>query len=91
MKEEGSVVYAVGTKWRPEKGKPDQYFKFTPGNGIHAIHMNQGNSGEYKNDNGVYQDGALFIEYPQDKWRAFFFAFQLQSFETDAKGNVIKK
>ena len=89
MKEEGSIIYALGAKWGPEKGKPDQYFKFTPGNGIHDIHMNQGNTGKYKKDNGTYQDGALFIQYPQDKWRAFFFAFQSQSFRTDNKGNVL--
>jgi uncharacterized protein YukJ len=41
----GSVIYAFGAKWGPEKGKPDKYFKFVPGNGIHDIHMNQGNSG----------------------------------------------
>jgi uncharacterized protein YukJ len=60
---------------------------FTPGNGIHDIHMNQGNSGKWKRDNGVYQDGAIFIEYPRDKWRAFFFAFQSQTFDTDNNGN----
>jgi uncharacterized protein YukJ len=91
MKEEGSIIYALGAKWGPEKGKPDQYFRFTPGNGIHDIHMNQGNSGNYKKDNGIYQDGALIVQYPQDKWRAFFFAFQSQSFRTDDKGNVVKK
>ena len=83
----GSIVYAFGSKWGPEKDKPDQYFKFVPGNGIHDIHMNQGNSGKYKKDNGVYQDGALFIEYPNDKWRAFFVAFQSQTFDTDDHGN----
>ena len=36
----GSVIYAFGAKWGPEKGKPDKYFKFVPGNGIHDIHMN---------------------------------------------------
>jgi uncharacterized protein YukJ len=49
--------------------------------------MNQGNSGKWKRDNGVYQDGAIFIEYPRDKWRAFFFAFQSQTFDTDNNGN----
>jgi len=83
----GSIVYAFGSKWGPEKDKPDQYFKFVPGNGVHDIHMNQGNSGKYKKDNGVYQDGALFIEYPNDKWRAFFVAFQSQTFDTDDHGN----
>lgn len=64
MDQEGSVVYAFGEKWGSEKSKPDAYFKFIPGNGIHDIHMNQGNGGSYKKDNGVYQDGAIVIEYP---------------------------
>lgn len=85
--EPGSVVYAFGVRWGPETKRRDQYFKFTPDNGIHDIHMNQGNSGKWKRDNGVYQDGAIFIEYPGDKWRAFFFAFQSQTFDTDNKGN----
>ena len=88
MQLDGSVIYALGAKWGPEKNKADQYFKFTPGNGVHDIHMNQGNSGKYKKDNGIYQDGALIIEYPQNKWRAFFIAFQSQSFKTDDNGNV---
>jgi uncharacterized protein YukJ len=83
LNEEGSLVYAFGDRWWPEAGKPDKYFKFVPGNGIHDIHMNQGNSGKYKKDNGVFQDGALVFQYPGEKWRAFFFAFQSQSFTTD--------
>jgi uncharacterized protein YukJ len=86
---EGSTIYAFGAKWGPEPGKADKYFRFVPGNGIHDIHMNQGNSGKYKKDNGIYQDGALVISYPDDKWRAFFFAFQSQDFETDESGNSI--
>jgi uncharacterized protein YukJ len=82
----GSLVYAFGEKWGPEK-KADQYFKFVPGNGIHDIHMNQGNDGQYKKDNGTYQDGGLVFQYPNGKWRAFFFAFQSQTFNTDDKGN----
>lgn len=83
----GSVVYALGEKWGPEQNKKDQYFHFKPGNGIHDIHMNQGNSGKYKKDNGIFQDGAIIIEFPGDKWRAFFFAFQSQTFHTDDNGN----
>ena|SRR5882672_577901 len=87
MDQVGSVIYAFGQRWGPEKNKRDQYFKFLPGNGIHDIHMNQGNSGKYKKDNGVYQDGGLVIERPGPKLAAFFFAFQSQTFETDDKGN----
>ena len=83
----GSLIYAFGEKWGPEKDKKDQYFKFLPGNGIHDIHLNQGNDGKYKKDNGVYQDGALVFQYPNGKWQAFFFAFQSQTFATDDQGN----
>jgi uncharacterized protein YukJ len=83
----GSLIYAFGEKWGPEKKKKDQYFKFVPGNGIHDIHMNQGNSGRYKQDNGVYQDGGLVFQYPGGKRLAFFFSFQSQTFDTDNKGN----
>ena len=89
MKEAGTVIYALGARWGPEKKRRDQYFKFLPGNGIHDIHMNQGNSGKYRKDNGIFQDGALITEYPGDKWRAFFFAFQSQTFDTDNAGNPV--
>lgn len=89
MAKEGSIIYAFGSRWGPEEGKPDQYFRFVPGNGVHDIHMNQGNSGQYMQDNGAYQDGALMIAYPDATWRAFFFAFQSQTFNTDAQGNPV--
>jgi len=87
MDQAGSLIYAFGEKWGPEKNKKDQYFKFVPGNGIHDIHMNQGNGGRYKKDNGVYQDGGLVFQYPDGKRLAFFFSFQSQTFDTDNKGN----
>ena len=87
MGQQGSAIYAFGSKWGPEPNKPDQYFRFVPGNGIHDIHMNQGNSGPFKKDNGIWQDGCLMIGYPNGKWTAFFFAFQSQTFDTDEHGN----
>lgn len=78
----GSVIYAFGAKWGPEK-KKDQYFKFTPGNGIHDIHMNQGNDRKHAGDDGIFRDGCLIFAYPNGKFRAFFMAFQSQSFHTD--------
>jgi uncharacterized protein YukJ len=89
IEQPGSLIYAFGEKWGPEKNRADQYFKFKPGNGIHDIHMNQGNSGKYKKDNGVYQDGGVFIAYPGGKWRGVFLAFQSQSFRTDNNGNPV--
>jgi uncharacterized protein YukJ len=90
IRQEGSVVYAFGSKWGPEKDKKDRYFRFLPGNGIHDIHMNQGNGPGYRKDNGVFQDGGLIFEFPNGKRQAFFFAFQSQTFATDDKtGNAL--
>jgi uncharacterized protein YukJ len=80
----GSLVYAFGARWGPEN-KKDQYFKFLPGNGIHNIHMNQGNDPKHAGDDGVFHDGCLVFQYPNGKYRAFFMAFQSQSFHTDDK------
>ena len=80
----GSFIYAFGARFGPEKQK-DQYFKFTPENGMHDIHMNQGNDKGHAGDDGVYQDGCLIFQYPDGKYRAFFMAFQSQSFHTDNK------
>ncbi len=87
-----SFVCAFGNPWGPEN-KPDQYFGFEPGQGIHDIHMNQGNSGSFKghrfrDDDGVGQDGALFFSLPASGvFVGFFIAFQSQSFDTDANGH----
>jgi uncharacterized protein YukJ len=82
--QEGSLIYAFGARFGPENTK-DRYFKFLPGNGMHDIHMNQGNDRRHAGDDGVFQDGCLIFEYPGPKFRAFFMAFQSQSFETDDK------
>jgi len=87
LKEPGSLLHALGAKWGPEANKRDRYFGFLPGNGVHDIHMNQGNSGKYRKDNGVYQDGALVFEFPGARWKAYFLAFQSQKFDTDSGGN----
>ena len=80
---ENSAVYAFGEKWGPET-KRDKYFGFKPGNGIHDIHANQGNSDAWKWDDGVYQDGGLIIHLPDEaRWVAIFLAFQSQCFHTD--------
>ncbi len=77
-------LYAFGQRWGPEKGKADRVFGFTPGNGIHNIHMNQGNDASHRGDDGVWQDGALMFHFPSSKqWVAVFLAFQSQAWQTD--------
>ena len=77
-------LYAFGERWGPENGQPDKIFGFSPGNGVHDIHMNQGNTGRFTRDDGVWQDGGLLLHFPTtQQWVAVFLAFQSQSWHTD--------
>ena len=93
---EEAEVLAFGERWGPEATKKDRYFGFLPGNGIHDIHMNQGNVGRFTKDDGVWQDGALVVHFPAvlrdadagvtlvpERWVAVFLAFQSQAWHTD--------
>ena len=82
--DENALVYAFGERWGPEPATKDKYFGFLPGNGIHDIHMNQGNSGRFVGDDGVFQDGGLIVHFPdQQEWTAIFLKFQSQTWHTD--------
>jgi len=75
------TIFAFGSAYS-DKGKVD---------GIHDIHMNQGNPlNNHGSDNGIWQDGALFIHQPTTQtWTAVFIAFQTESWNTDNSGNPI--
>jgi uncharacterized protein YukJ len=77
---ETAYVYAFGSRWGPERRTPDKIFGFRPGNGVHNIHMNQGNPrGQHGHDNGIYQDGGILIHFPEtNRWIGIFLAFQSQ-------------
>lgn len=78
IKNQNSLLYAFGRRWGPE-GSRDEYFDFSPGDGIHDVHMNQGNTGYFERENDTWQDGALIFHFPSEsKWIALFFAFQAQ-------------
>jgi uncharacterized protein YukJ len=86
MADEDSLVYAFGERWGPEPKSKDKYFGFLPGNGIHDIHMNQGNVAKFAPDDGVYQDGGLLVHFPERReWTAIFLKFQSQTWHTDDK------
>jgi uncharacterized protein YukJ len=59
--------------------------------GIHDIHMNQGNpAGSFSKDNGIWQDGAIFTYLPAtESWTAIFIAFQTESWNTGSSGNPL--
>ena len=74
-----SLIFAFGEKW-PSTNNKDKYFAEIKDQGIHDIHMNQGNPpGKFEKDNGVFQDGGLLIYYPSlNQWTALLLAFQTQ-------------
>jgi uncharacterized protein YukJ len=77
-------IFAFGERWDPEPGQADKIFGFKPGNGIHDIHMNQGNVGQFVQDDGVWQDGAIVLHFPStNQWVGIFLAFQSQAWHTD--------
>jgi uncharacterized protein YukJ len=77
-------VYVFGERWGPERSVKDKIFGFLPGNGVHDVHMNQGNSSRFRRDDGVWQDGGLLIHLAsEDRWIAIFLAFQSQAWHTD--------
>ncbi|CEI41854.1 hypothetical protein FVEN_g3799 [Fusarium venenatum] len=59
--------------------------EFNDGKGIHNVHMNQGNSGRWLKDNGVFQDGALIFQF-EDHWEAVFIGFASQAVHTEDGG-----
>jgi uncharacterized protein YukJ len=86
MGDQDAVLYAFGERWGPEKNVKDKIFGFLPGNGVHDIHMNQGNDPGHAGDDGVWQDGAVLIHYPStNQWVAIFLRFQSQAWHTDDK------
>lgn len=86
IQEPDALVYAFGERWGPEAGKADKIFGFKPGNGVHDIHMNQGNDPSFAQDDGVWQDGALLLHFPAtQQWVGIFLAFQSQAWHTDDK------
>jgi uncharacterized protein YukJ len=82
-----ATLYAFGSAFA-DSGQVD---------GIHDIHMNQGNpiSGGFAGDNGIWQDGAVFLQSPNlssdpaETWVAVFIAFQTESWDTDDNGNPV--
>ncbi len=77
-------VFAFGERWGPEPTTDDKVFGFNPGNGVHDIHMNQGNTERFRRDDGVWQDGGLLIQFPgESRWVGLFLAFQSQAMHTD--------
>ena len=88
--ERDARLYVFGERWGPDAA-PDEVFKFVPGNGVHDVHMNQGNSETFAEDDGVWQDGGLLLNFPSRlQWVGIFLAFQSQAWHTnDQTGHAL--
>jgi uncharacterized protein YukJ len=80
-----AVVIALGEFFQ-DRGR-DSTFGFSPELGVHDIHMMQGNSGDFADDNRINGDGALFIRFTGGETVALFVRFTTQSTATDDRGN----
>lgn len=92
MADTHSTIYIFGAAWINEQ-KRDEVFGFFPGNGIHNVHMNQGNpDGNHDYENGVWQDGGLIFQFSNpEQWVAIFLKFKTQSWHTkDDDGKPIE-
>ncbi len=87
-----TIAYAFGHRYTPD---PNQYSPAWPGipnDGIHNIHLNQGNAPtDHADENGRYEDGALFLYNPtQNQWTSIFVAFQSQSWNNGPDGYPVE-
>jgi uncharacterized protein YukJ len=66
-----------------------QYVDSSSSAGIHDIHMNQGDSGSFTSDNGIWQDGSFILKFSDGHYEAVFLAFAEQYTQTDNGGQPI--
>ncbi len=66
---------------------------YTNGNGLHNIHMNQGDpiGSSFSQENGIWQDGGVIFQYlnPEPRLSILLTKFETQSFNTDNQGKPI--
>lgn len=75
-------VYVFGSFWKNRKFPPDRVLNTD--DGVHDVHMNQGNSQQYRGDDGVFQDGGVILSFPaSNRYVGIFLCFQSQVWVTD--------
>jgi uncharacterized protein YukJ len=89
LKASGGDLFAFGSHFHDPAPKPGIDTEFGTRDGMHDIHMNQGNAPhEHDEDNGVFNDGGLILLFP-DHVTGLFFRFKTQFLPTDANGDRI--
>jgi uncharacterized protein YukJ len=89
LKASGGELFAFGSHFHDSAPRPGIDAEFGTKDGMHDIHMNQGNpAGSHDEDNGVFNDGGLILKFP-DHLAGLFFRFKTQFLPTDANGDRI--
>jgi uncharacterized protein YukJ len=89
LKTSGGELIAFGSHFHDPAPKPGIDAEFGTKDGMHDIHMNQGNAPhEHDEDNGVFNDGGLLLKFP-DHVAGLFFRFRTQFLPTDEHGDRI--
>jgi uncharacterized protein YukJ len=89
LKASGGELFAFGSHFHDPAPKPGIDAEFGTKDGMHDIHMNQGNAPhEHDEDNGVLNDGGLILRFP-DHVTGLFFRFRTQWLPTDDRGDRI--
>jgi uncharacterized protein YukJ len=88
LKATGGELFAFGSHFHDPAPSTPIDVEFGTKNGMHDIHMNQGNGSDHAEDNGVFNDGGLILRFP-DHVTGLFFRFKTQFLPTDAHGNQI--
>ena len=89
LKASGGELFAFGSHFHDPAPKPGIDAEFGTKDGMHDIHMNQGNAPhEHDEDNGVFNDGGLLLRFP-DHVTGLFFRFKTQFLPTDDHGDRI--
>ena len=74
----GAVVIAFGNRF--EDSGADETFGFSPEQGVHDVHMLQGDPpGPFARDDRAHGDGALFFRFSDASVAALFIRFATQS------------
>jgi uncharacterized protein YukJ len=86
LKAQNGDIFVFGVKF-PKPGQPPNPRpsdrEFGTKQGMHDIHMNQGNPpGRFEKDNGTFQDGGLILKFA-NRYVGLFLRFQTQWLPTD--------
>jgi uncharacterized protein YukJ len=87
LREQDGELFVFGAKF-PEPGESPNPrpidCEFHTNQGIHDVHMNQGNQtpGPFDQDNGVFQDGGLVLKF-DTRYVGLFIRFETQWLPTD--------